>query len=144
MPIREVGRVADREDGTAVIVGQDGDPFAQSEGDFVVTNVPADQRDFDIDTDLVGSGPVTLGPVNIGGAQSVAGGVQSEDGNPLEVTLNWLGDGGNTLFSRSFGGGSDSRVLLLDVSVFSDRVKIVVSDTSGNAQNNVTGTFNIS
>jgi hypothetical protein len=144
MPIRQVGRVADREDGTAVIVGQDGDPFAQSDGDFVVTNVPADQRDFDIVSDLVAEGPVTLGPVDIGGAQAVAGGVQSTDGNPLEITLDWLGEGGQVLFSRSFGGGSDSRVLLLDVAVFSDLVEITVSDTSGNAQNNVTGTFNIS
>jgi len=142
MVLADPDSAVSRPDDTQLIVGGEGTPFSQSAGDFVVTTVPADRRDFDVDADLVAEGGVTLGPVDIGGASALAGGVASDDGNPLAVTVEWLADDGSVLFTRAFGGGSDTEVQLLDVSVFSDRFQIRIEDDSGAAQNNVTGTFN--
>jgi hypothetical protein len=142
MVLADPDSVVSRPDNTSVLVGTEGAAFTQSDGDTVITTVPADQRDFDVDADLVGDGAVTLGPVDIGGARSVAGGVASDDGNPFTVTVEWLDDDNTVQFTRSFGGGSDTEVQLLDVSVFSDRLRIVIEDDSAAAQNNVTGTFN--
>jgi len=143
MVLADPTAVVTRPDNSSLIVGTEGGAFTQSDGDIVITTVPADQRDFDLVADLADVGPVVLGPVNIGGGSTLAGGVQSTDSNALSVTVQWLSDDGTTLFTRSFGGGSDTEVQLLDVAVFSDRVRIVVEDESGAAQNNVTGTFNV-
>lgn len=142
MVLADPNAVVTRPDDSSLIVGTEGGAFSQSDGDIVITNVPADQRDFDLIADLVSEGPVTFGPVDIGGAGTLAGGVQSEDDNALSVTVEWLSDDDITLFTRSFGDGSDTEVQLLDVAIFSDRVRLVVEDESGAAANNVTGTFN--
>jgi hypothetical protein len=142
MVLADPSGVVTRPDDSSLIVGTEGGAFSQSDGDIVITTVPADQRDFDVDADLVGDGPVTLGPVDIGGARSLAGGIASDDDNAFTVTVEWLDDDDTVQFTRVFGGGTDTEVQLLDVSVFSDRVQIVIEDDSGNAQNNVTGTFN--
>lgn len=143
MVLADPDSAVSRSDDTTLIVGSDGEPLSQSLGDLVISTVPADERDFDLDADLVAAGGVTFGPFGLQGVGEIAGGVNSTDNNGIEVAVDWLSGDDEVLFTRTFGGSDTDRVQLLDVSVFSDRAQIRVEDASGAQQNNVRGTFHI-
>lgn len=97
-----------------------------------------DDGDFSIPTDVD-----LLVPPDIGGNAELALGVQSDDNATFSVTVQWVDEDGNVLYEQTPAALQDTTDAYADFKVKGDRFAINVTDTSGDPQNEITGTVNV-
>lgn len=145
MVFREIGAGATFEDFTRPIAGANGNRILQ-DGSKTVTRpgAPASIADIDIIQDLADEGDYETDVIDIGGTSTIGFALVSDDAETFEVEITLYDDNEDplrTLDDADFSSLSGETVTTT-LPVFSDKVSIKVSDTSGQANNTVKGSVN--
>lgn len=132
-----------RADNTQTIVGSEGRPIGQSSDGTIQTirgTVSRTDASLAFDQDLIADGDVVFGPRDFSGTDSVSGAVESDDSNNLRVDVEYL-DANDNVVGPGVQFGPDTVVEFVDIPHRFDRLRVTITDTSGAAQNNVTGSL---
>jgi len=141
--LRDGGGSTTSPDGTTAIVGEQGIEALQEDGQLVVkTGVGGEQRDYDIDgVSITDTTETVANPDLVGATAELSGAIESDDGEPFTIKVEWQDDDGAALYTEEFG--SDTDIVLAAVTTKSDNVAVKVQDDSaGGTANSVTGTLN--
>lgn len=137
-----------------VIVGDQGDRVNQepdSGKQIIRRGAASGEADIDVGNpttphDLIGNGDYDSGPKNAGGAEALAGLLNSLDDERFSVKIDWLNDEGDTTITSSPGAlqnvDTSKEDLSFNLIMRSDRFKVRIVDESGAAQNEIVGTVN--
>jgi|APHM01.1.fsa_nt_gi hypothetical protein len=141
MVTADPNEVTTRPDRTTLIVGDSGDPLPQGSGGELQTirgTVAREDASLEFDQDLVGEGDVVFGPQDVSGTDALSGSVVSDDSNNLEVRVRYEdGNGNKRGVEQTFG--PDTVIEFVNIAHRFDIIRVTITDTSGAAQNNVTG-----
>lgn len=140
----------ERPDHSTVTVGNEGDPTAQEpESGKNVTRKGASAEQADIDVaavnepyDLVAEGDYASGQRDTGGAEGIAGDIESADGNTFTVEIDWLSDDGEVLKTHAPSAMADAVNLDFNIVARSDHFEVRITDTSNAGSNGIHGTVN--
>lgn len=141
--LRDGGGSTTSPDGTTAIVGEQGIEALQEDGQLVVkTGVGGEQRDFDIDEQEITDDTVSVAnPTEVGATTELSGAVESDDGEPFTIIVEWQSDDGSALYTQTYQ--SDTDFVLAAVTTKSDNVEVKLKDESAQGTaNTVTGTLN--
>jgi len=144
MPIIGLQDRDDREANSGVIVGADGTPLQQDREQKLINRQGAasGEADYDIIKDI-GDTDFETGSASIGGASEFSGAIESQNGLQFSVKIHWQDEDGNTLYMEEPPGAQNTTdTVIVSVAVKSDFCNVRVTDESGQATNNVTGTIN--
>ena len=141
--LREGGGSTTSPDGTTAIVGEQGIEALQEDGQLVVkTGVGGEQRDYDVDSVAITDTTETVAnPDTVGATAELSGAIESDNGEPFTVEVEWQDNDGAALYTESFG--SDTDIVIASVTTKSDNAAVkVVDDSAAGTANQVTGTLN--
>ena len=146
MTLREFGTPVGSPDDAQVIVGNEGEPVAQSgESLITISDISAESNDYDIDDKSItdATDVVLASPEQIGGTAELSGALVSEQGEPFTVEILWEAADGQTTLYRETVIENTTDVIIEAVTTKSDYASVVATDASAqNTANSLNGTLN--
>jgi hypothetical protein len=80
---------------------------------------------------------------DVGGNSELALGIESVDDKPFTVTVLWVTESEETLFTQSPAALTETAAVFANFRIKSDRFVLTIEDTSGSPKNEIRGTVNI-